>query len=180
MCVMNEDERKKKRRETSARYRAKHPERIAEYSRSYRKRNPEAARAAQERYEAKYPGRRAEISRRYRERHLEAERKRKRDEARRRYASPEWYFKYIERYYGPGAGDHYRKRLAEQNGMCAICQLVPVKGKLHLDHNHGSKQLRGLLCGDCNRGLGMFKENVEYLKRLIEYIEKWGISSLAA
>jgi DNA-directed RNA polymerase subunit RPC12/RpoP len=40
------------------------------------------------------------------------------------------------------------------------------------DHIHGTEILRGFLCHNCNRGLGMFKHNTEILKRAIEYLEQ--------
>src|ERR1035437_548445 len=175
-----DDQSRNKATERKRKWRAVNPEKSAEASRRYRQRNPEKAKDAQDRYKASHPGVRAEISARYRERNLEAERTRIREAQRKRYASPDWYFSYIERYYGPGAGEHYKQQHAKQGGVCAICSGVPKKEKLHLDHNHGTREFRGLLCGDCNRGLGLFKENVEYLKRLIAYIEEWHIDTAAA
>lgn len=167
------EEEKARHREAVRKYKEKSRAKIAEYSRRYRENNPEAAKAAQERYQANHPGRRAEISRRYRQRHLELERKRKREYMRKRHATLESFYYYLRYYYGAGADLHYAKLLTEQNGKCAICKLAPQKERLHLDHNHKTKQFRGLLCGSCNRGLGLFKENIEYLKQVVSYLEKW-------
>ena len=45
--------------------------------------------------------------------------------------------------------------------------------ELSVDHNHMTKQIRGLLCGNCNRGLGMFFEDGSLLLKAIEYLRKY-------
>jgi len=74
---------------------------------------------------------------------------------------------------------YYRKKLKEQNGVCAICKKpseeyhrhTPLSYRqLSLDHNHQTGQLRGLLCGQCNRGLGLFYESVNTIKNAITYL----------
>lgn len=65
----------------------------------------------------------------------------------------------------------YREKLyAEQRGTCAICEKPK---KLTVDHCHGSKKVRGLLCGDCNRGLGLFFDNTKALESAIRYLVKF-------
>jgi len=63
-------------------------------------------------------------------------------------------------------------RLAEQGEMCAICGVKPIK-KPHLDHNHNSGQIRGVLCLSCNRGLGVFKESIKSLTSAVRYLQTW-------
>ena len=58
-------------------------------------------------------------------------------------------------------------------GLCAICGNPPTGRKHHLDHCHGSGKLRGILCHNCNVGLGHFKDNVELLAKAIEYLKKY-------
>lgn len=51
---------------------------------------------------------------------------------------------------------------------CCIC------GETHrlcIDHDHDTLQVRGLLCGKCNSGLGMFTDNINKLKNAINYLE---------
>ena len=58
-----------------------------------------------------------------------------------------------------------------QFGKCAICNISFVDRKtMHIDHDHTTRQIRGLLCEDCNRGLGSFKDNVVFLKSAIQYL----------
>jgi hypothetical protein len=55
---------------------------------------------------------------------------------------------------------------------CDICAGKPVHGRRHLDedHCHRTKQFRGWLCGECNRGIGMFKDDINLLARAIVYL----------
>ena len=57
-----------------------------------------------------------------------------------------------------------------QEGKCAIC-LRPME-KPYVDHCHTTKQVRGLLCQQCNSGIGMFGDNIEIMLRAIEYLKK--------
>lgn len=60
----------------------------------------------------------------------------------------------------------------DQQGLCAICSREPEYW--HIDHDHVTNKVRGLLCGSCNMGLGMFKDNTDSLKQAIEYLH-WNI-----
>lgn len=65
--------------------------------------------------------------------------------------------------------------LMEQVGLCAICE-VPVSvvsKRYHLDHDHDTGEIRGVLCHGCNVGLGMFKESPERLLKAIDYLNKF-------
>lgn len=42
----------------------------------------------------------------------------------------------------------------------------------HLDHNHKTGKIRGVLCGHCNSGLGMFRDNPELLQAAVEYLKR--------
>ncbi len=63
--------------------------------------------------------------------------------------------------------------LAAQDNRCAICGTTEWPGKgPHVDHDHGSGAVRGILCGNCNNGLGMFGEDPARLRAAAEYLEK--------
>ncbi len=47
----------------------------------------------------------------------------------------------------------YAAKLAAQGGGCAICGATPKTRRLHVDHDHRSGEVRGLLCHRCNRTL---------------------------
>jgi hypothetical protein len=55
-----------------------------------------------------------------------------------------------------------------QGGKCLICQQVKP---LVVDHCHAALKIRGLLCSNCNSGLGLFKDNPEWLIRAAEYLQ---------
>lgn len=72
-------------------------------------------------------------------------------------------------------------KLAEQRGLCGICER-PVAGKnLHIDHDHrccpgaGSCGgcLRDLLCGRCNPGLGLFYDDADLMEAGAAYLRRW-------
>ena len=69
--------------------------------------------------------------------------------------------------------DQYEYMLQEQNSVCAICGNKDKKDKdLAVDHCHTTDKVRGLLCSDCNLGLGQFKDSVDLLLRAKKYLER--------
>lgn len=56
-----------------------------------------------------------------------------------------------------------------QDGACGICARTEVQ--LHVDHCQKTNEVRGLLCGKCNRGIGMFDHEIELLETAIGYLE---------
>lgn len=75
--------------------------------------------------------------------------------------------------------EQYNEKLKLQNGCCAICKNSETRIKngktmaLCVDHNHTTKQVRGLLCSHCNTILGASKENIDTLLQSIEYLKIW-------
>ena len=79
---------------------------------------------------------------------------------------------HLKRRYGITQED-FDRLVAGQEGKCAICQTLPSGIKpWHVDHNHATGKIRGVLCHHCNTGLGNLKDNVAVLKRAIAYLEK--------
>jgi hypothetical protein len=66
--------------------------------------------------------------------------------------------------------DMFQLQLKSQGGRCCICKTEPAT---NVDHNHKTGKVRGILCGNCNRGLGLLRENIDNLQRAIEYIKTW-------
>lgn len=65
----------------------------------------------------------------------------------------------------------YNQMLVDQLNRCAICE-VPFTKSPHVDHNHETGEVRGLLCGPCNTGLGMFKDSISNLLHAIKYLQR--------
>jgi len=59
----------------------------------------------------------------------------------------------------------------KQKGLCAICE-EKKDYNLHIDHCHSTNKVRGLLCGTCNRALGLLKDNTYFLGNAIKYLIK--------
>lgn len=55
--------------------------------------------------------------------------------------------------------------------LCGIHEEDAAWGTMTLDHCHDSGKFRGWICGECNRGLGAFDDDVELLKLAIKYLE---------
>lgn len=58
-----------------------------------------------------------------------------------------------------------------QDWKCKICGTIP-ESTMHLDHCHQTMKIRGLLCGPCNKGLGLFRDNPEILEAAAEYLRQ--------
>lgn len=61
----------------------------------------------------------------------------------------------------------------KHNYRCAICNTHndELTIPLAVDHDHTTNKIRGLLCGNCNNGLGRFKDNIEFLENAIKYLK---------
>lgn len=62
--------------------------------------------------------------------------------------------------------------LVSQGRCCRICgrHEDDINGPLHVDHDHNTGKIRGLLCGTCNRGIGIFGDSPEGILRAYEYL----------
>lgn len=67
--------------------------------------------------------------------------------------------------------DQYHQLFKNQNNKCAICG--DILKKAHIDHDHNTGEIRGILCSHCNVGLGYFKENKLILESAINYIHNY-------
>lgn len=64
--------------------------------------------------------------------------------------------------------EDYNNLHVQQNNQCKICGITPKK--LVVDHCHTTGRVRGLLCHNCNTGLGQFKDNTQFLQLAIKYL----------
>ena len=61
--------------------------------------------------------------------------------------------------------------LEQQGGGCAICEDPPNPNiSLHVDHDHGTGEIRGLLCVRCNNAVGLLRENPDLFRRAERYL----------
>lgn len=88
----------------------------------------------------------------------------------RRYGSTRHY--HLKHRYGLGA-EEIQAMIDRQGGYCIICFDKPAE---HVDHDHDTGQVRGVLCFNCNGGLGQFSDNIAKLRSAIEYLEAAGVS----
>lgn len=69
-----------------------------------------------------------------------------------------------------------------QGGRCGICGSSDPKStrsqNFHVDHDHETGRIRGLLCRVCNFGLGYFNDNLEGLMRAVAYLQKDDVPDL--
>jgi hypothetical protein len=72
--------------------------------------------------------------------------------------------------------EEYFNMYSSQEGKCAICSLeILAKNRsTHIDHNHTTGKVRGLLCHHCNTALGLFKENTKTLEAAMQYLNNDG------
>jgi hypothetical protein len=61
-----------------------------------------------------------------------------------------------------------------QEECCAICKIEIELIDSAIDHNHHTDEFRGVLCKQCNRALGMFKDDTKILQNAIEYLNMFG------
>jgi hypothetical protein len=89
----------------------------------------------------------------------------------RRYAlrerDPTFNLKQRAKYHGVSFKE-LKNLLTTQDGKCAICA---TQTRLHIDHDHKTMAVRGLLCRGCNTGLGHFGDSLDRLKSAVSYIE---------
>lgn len=71
--------------------------------------------------------------------------------------------------------DDYDFLLSLQGGGCGICGRKPVTRRLHVDHNHETGKVRGLLCLDCNTSVGRFKEDPSLFDKAKAYVINDGL-----
>lgn len=185
---LTEEETKKYKKWIACRkWREKNKDKIAEYQKSYYiKKNPD--KLIKTRKNKTQEERRESINRartKYREKNRQLLREKNREYYRNNPTAKESKKKYndknkekkkfykIEKNYGL-TKKQYCEILERQEYCCAIClQNVEEISKktLDVDHNHKTNEIRGLLCGSCNRALGLFKDNKDSLLRAIKYLE---------
>jgi hypothetical protein len=145
---LNSDEYRARQREYHRKWRAINREKLRERQREYERNNPE-------------------IIKRNRDRHKETE----------KFAATRFRL-HIARKFSLTV-EQYNEILASQGGVCKICRkqcdrrrngLTKALAPLCVDHDHKTGAVRGLLCSKCNSALGLVNDDVETLRRAIDYL----------
>lgn len=81
------------------------------------------------------------------------------------------------KYYYKFSQEEYDIMLLAQGGVCAICKSdnprCNKKSKhFQIDHCHKTGKVRGLLCSNCNRGIGLLGDSIEIIERVMSYLNK--------
>jgi hypothetical protein len=78
---------------------------------------------------------------------------------------------HLRRKYGISLAQ-YDEMLVAQDGRCLLCGSPPEPPySLHVDHDHGTGRIRGLLCFSCNNALGDFADDPDRLRAAARYVE---------
>lgn len=75
--------------------------------------------------------------------------------------------------------EQHKKLLNMNGGKCCICNLVPQKRTLFIDHCHKTNVIRGVLCMKCNSALGFLNDDINLLKSAIKYLSEEKYHGLA-
>jgi hypothetical protein len=137
---------------------AHNKQKINEQKRKYYAANLEERRAYQRRYRKENPEKHIKAGRKYRETHPERMR-----------------WNTLKSKYGIQASE-FQSMYDAQQGKCGICE-EEVKHQdrsTHLDHDHKTGKIRGILCENCNKMLGHARENPRILMAAVEYLKGEG------
>ncbi len=143
--------RRQKKAEAARTWRQENPELSKQRARERYQRDPQAAAAKVQKWRKDHPEQWARIQRANR----------------------------LRRLYGMSLDD-YEARLREQGGRCAICGGTDPQQKAGpngasdfvVDHDHSTGAVRGLLCGGCNTGLGLFRDDPVRLEAALRYLAR--------
>lgn len=131
-----------------------------ERQRQWRAKNPEKARECWKRSREKHLDKCLERARQWRRKYPERQQLAKRKCR-------------LRKEYGLTIAE-YDAMVAAQKGRCAICRNPPRAGsrkdKLHIDHDHVTGKVRGLLCDLCNRGVGMLRDDPKIMRSAARYV----------
>lgn len=86
-----------------------------------------------------------------------------------RYTYATYRERHLQRYYKIGV-DEFEQLKKLQHSKCAICEGETLD--LHVDHDHTTGKIRGLLCHGCNTGIGLLGDTKESLKKALAYLER--------
>ena len=131
---------------------------VKEYKKEYREKNKEQIAAYRKEYREKNKEQLAAWSKEYREKNKEQLAARGKEYR-------------LKSKYGITLTEN-NVLLQKQNNKCKICLVEFSNITPNVDHCHITNEVRGILCGPCNRGLGIFKDDIKVLTKAINYLEE--------
>tara|TARA_R110002073_G_scaffold182180_1_gene340464 strand:- start:65 stop:532 length:468 start_codon:yes stop_codon:yes gene_type:complete len=146
IAVQRKEYREKNKEQRAAyekEYREKNKEQLAAYEKEYREKNKEQLAALAQEYYKKNKEQRAAYEKEYR----------------------------LKSKYGMSLKEK-NVLLQKQNNKCKICLVEFSNITPNIDHCHTTNKVRGLLCLNCNTGLGHFKDNTKLLTQAINYLQE--------
>lgn len=149
--------KQEKRNEIVRRYRANNSEKFKEYRRKHREKNRDILNQKQREYCLKNKEKRYAYDKKYREANREKTKLNVQKHFLKRFNLT------IE---------DFNTMMIKQNNKCKICNIHrdQVTKNFNVDHCHKTGKVRGLLCLNCNTGLGQFKDNIELMIKAIQYL----------
>lgn len=130
---------------------------------AYRKENVSGQRASSRKHYKKNPGKRIAATKAWRQRNAQANRFAK-------------FRARIRSVFGITV-EEWARMYDAQDRSCAICLArLEFDRSTTVDHCHATGMVRGLLCQQCNRGIGMLRDDATVLERAVEYIKNGGAS----
>lgn len=172
-----------RRKESTRKYRQSHAEAALKKNREYRSRDPEKWKQYKRDYVAAHPTetrdswrRRSEKTKAYSVKYRATHPEKIRAQYQRAKAEPGFKNKRVEIRLMANYGLTLAGRdamFAAQGKCCAVCRSPEnIVKKWHIDHDHLSGMVRGILCHNCNVGLGHFRDDAKLLSAAIDYLEK--------
>lgn len=154
----------------SAAYRRENPEKIRKSINKYRSKNKEKTAAQRRAWAARNQERLRENSKAYRRKNGERIRARERERYKRE--KQKRLDAWLASQYKITRAE-FDELLLQQDHACAICKSIYPQGRggFHVDHDHKTGQVRGLLCHNCNTGLGKLGDNLDGLERAVQYLQ---------
>lgn len=142
-----------RRRSYHREWKNNHPEQVRVYNQKYYVRHREAVRLRSKRYNQAHRTERSIHGMIYEKEH-QAQRAASRKRYDERYPGRRGALNRKSAWKARGIDmdvERYNVLLTNQQGVCAICGHLPDGRRLHVDHDHVTSRVRGLLCGSCNR-----------------------------
>ena len=144
-------------------------ESLKEYAKKYRGNHREKAKATSKKWREEHPGyskqqyrknpeKARKLSRQYRKNNPEQVKESQRKNHLKKYNL---------------SHEDWLKMWESQDGRCAICgEPFARQSDACVDHNHETGEIRGLLCMQCNVGLGSFNDNPKLIIKILKYLRK--------